>query len=515
MLTAGGIVLPQKSLYGAKYWNDLASDILQKAITREQTLNTKKAKNVVFFVGDGMGITTVTAARILKGQLEGDHAEGIDLEWDKFPSVALSKTYNTDRQVPDSAGTATAYLSGVKTKTAVIGLDDSAIKGDCKSSLNANVESVMISAQKSGKATGFVSTARVTHATPAALYAHSPHRDWECDSDIPQKETDIGCIDIAQQLITLGQDTQVIMGGGRMKMLPREAADPEYPEDSSKAGSRNDGRNLIDEWQASKDKTNSKYVWNLEQFKDVNPLETDNLLGLFEPSHMQFEGNRMNDVGGEPSLSEMVEKTIEILQKDKEGFFLMVEGGRIDHAHHDGLAYHALHDTIALDKAVAKAMSLTNEMETLFIVTADHSNVLSIGGAAVRGSPILGRGGLMNDGLPFTTLSYANGPGGIEELNSFKSTGSRRNLTDTNTDNADFHHPALVPINAETHSGEDVTIYANGPMSHLSHGVHEQHYIAHVVRYASGLNCHNGAPSTGPNSILALLLFSFVRKFIY
>ncbi|XP_071805870.1 alkaline phosphatase-like [Asterias amurensis] len=135
-----------------------------------------------------MGITTVTAARILKGQLEGDNGEETDLEWDKFPSVALSK---------------------------------------------------------SGKATGFVSTARVTHATPAALYAHSPHQDWECDSDIPQKETDIGCIDITQQLITLGQDTQVIMGGERMKMLPREAADPEYPEDSSKAGSRNDGRNLI------------------------------------------------------------------------------------------------------------------------------------------------------------------------------------------------------------------------------------------------------------------------------
>ncbi|XP_071805880.1 alkaline phosphatase, germ cell type-like [Asterias amurensis] len=139
-------------------------------------------------------------------------------------------------------------------------------------------------------------------------------------------------------------------------MLPREAADPEYPEDSSKAGSRNDGRNLI---------------------------------GLFEPSHMQFEGNRMNDVGGEPSLSEMVEKAIEILQKAK-------TGGRIDHAHHDGLAYNALHDTIAMDKAVAKAMSMTYEMETLFIVTADHSHVLSIGGAADRGSPILGRGGESN-----------------------------------------------------------------------------------------------------------------------
>ena len=76
---------------GAKYWNELAYDSLQKAITREQTLNTNKAKNVVFFVGDGMGITTVTAARILKGQLEGDHGEETDLEWDKFPSVALSK----------------------------------------------------------------------------------------------------------------------------------------------------------------------------------------------------------------------------------------------------------------------------------------------------------------------------------------------------------------------------------------------------------------------------------------
>ncbi len=85
---------------------------------------------------------------------------------------------------------------------------------------------------------------------------------------------------------------------------------------------------------------------------------------------------------------------------------------------------------------------------------------------------------------------------------------------------ADFVQPALVPIDYETHGGEDVTIYANGPMSHLFHGVHEQQYIAHVVRYASGLNnCHNGAPSTEPSSMLAMesylpLLFSLLWKLI-
>ncbi|XP_022104227.1 alkaline phosphatase-like [Acanthaster planci] len=466
----------------AEFWNNQAQDTLQKALSREASLNRNVAKNIVFFVGDGMGVSTVTGARIFKGQQEGMTGEETVLAWEKFPSVALSKTYNTNRQVPDSAGTATAYFCGVKTKEDMIGVDDSAVVGDCRSSLNAAVDSVMMDAEKEGKATGFVTTARVTHATPACLYAHSPHRGWESNAYIPEKEAALGCTDIAHQLVTLGNNTKVIMGGGRRKMTPNNFSDYEYPQ---LKGERTDGRNLIEEWQAAKDTQTSLFVWNLEEFKKVEPEKTEFLLGLFEPSHMQYEAERKD----EPSIAEMTEKAIRILQKDKDGFFLMVEGGRIDQAHHNGFAGYAFEETVAFEAAVAKAMEMTNEEDTLVIVTADHSHVMTIGGYPSRGNPILGLYdlGVGDDDLPFTTISYANGPGGTAEQISYNLTGSRRNLTGTDTETPRFIQPAIVPLGRETHGGEDVAIYANGPMSHLFHGVHEQNYMAHVVRYAACL----------------------------
>ncbi|XP_038075941.1 alkaline phosphatase-like [Patiria miniata] len=498
----------------AQFWNIQAQDTLQKALTREASLNRNVAKNIVFFLGDGMGVSTVTAARIMKGQQAGMTGEETVLSWEKFSSVALSKTYNTNRQVPDSAGTATAYFCGVKTKEEMIGVDDQAVLGDCQSSLNAAVDSVMTDAEKEGKATGFVTTARVTHATPACLYAHSPDRNWENNADVPEAEAALGCTDIAHQLVTLGQNIKVIMGGGRREMLPDNFTDYEY---SALTGQRTDGRNLVDEWLASKDAQTSHFVWNLDQFNEVDPENTEYLLGLFESSHMQYEGERTN----EPSIAEMTEKAIRILQKDTDGFFLMVEAGRIDHAHHDGFAGNALNDTVAFDAAVAKAVELTNEEDTLIIVTADHSHVMTLGGYQSRGNPILGLVDLSSaeDDLPFTSIGYTNGPGGIAEQVSYKLFGRRRNLTDNDTENPRFTQPGIVPRESETHGGEDVAIYANGPMSHLFHGVHEQNYIAHVVRYAACLGnrqhcdeyvapCGSGAssvPSGGVTMITVLL----------
>ncbi|XP_038075939.1 alkaline phosphatase-like isoform X2 [Patiria miniata] len=498
----------------AQFWNDQAQDTLQKALTREASLNRNVAKNIVFFLGDGMGVSTVTAARIMKGQQAGMTGEETVLSWEKFPSVALSKTYNTNRQVPDSAGTATAFFCGVKTKAQMIGVDDQAVEGDCQSSLNAAVDSVMTDAEKEGKATGFVTTARVTHATPACLYAHSPDRGWENNADIPAAEAALGCTDIAHQLVTLGQNIKVIMGGGRREMIPDNFTDYEYP---ALTGQRTDGRNLVDEWLASKDAQTSHFVWNLDRFNEVDPENTEYLLGLFESSHMQYEAERTN----EPSIAEMTEKAIRILQKDSDGFFLMVEGGRIDHAHHGGFAGYALNDTVAFDAAVAKAMELTNEEDTLIIVTADHSHVMTLGGYPSRGNPILGLYdlGVGTDGLPFTSIGYANGPGGIADRVSYEMFGQRRNLTDADTETPRFIQPAIVPRDSESHGGEDVAIYANGPMSHLFHGVHEQHYIAHVVRYAACLGnkqhcdeyvapCGSGtssAPSWGVTMIAVLV----------
>ncbi|XP_022104181.1 alkaline phosphatase-like isoform X2 [Acanthaster planci] len=478
-------VCPVRS-QGQQFWNDQAQLTLEKALHRQRTLNTNTAKNVVFFVGDGMGISTVTAARILKGQNMGYPGEETVLAWEKFSSLALAKTYSVDGQVSDSASTATAFFCGVKSRDDIIGLDDRSKLGDCASTLNSSVESFLTLAHKAGKATGFVTTSRVTHATPAALYAHCPDRYWEDDEDVPPEERALGCTDIGSQLAENGKDFEVILGGGRRELTSRDFIDPEYPE---KDGHREDGRNIINEWLLSKPTDRSKYVWNLDDFNNVDPSETDHLIGLFERSHMHYEIDRLDDEAGEPSLAEMVEKAIKILQKDPDGFVLAVEGARIDHAHHGGTARLALLETLAMEAAVAKAMELTNEEDTLVIVTADHSHTLTIGSYPRRGNPILGLyGNEAEDGLPTTTLLYADGPGGLLEMESYNRTGARRNLNHEDTEHLDFAQPAIIPMDDESHAGEDVAIYANGPMSHLFHSTHEQHYIAHVVKYAACLN---------------------------
>ena len=137
------------------------------------------AKNVIFFLGDGMGISTVTAARIFAGQQQGLAGEEYDLAFDKFDNVALIKTYNTDAQVADSAGTITAIMTGQKTRIGVIGINASAERDNCDAALKARLTSLAELAEDKGLRTGIVSTARITHATPAGAYAHTANRNWK------------------------------------------------------------------------------------------------------------------------------------------------------------------------------------------------------------------------------------------------------------------------------------------------------------------------------------------------
>ena len=212
---------------------------------------------------------------------------------------------------------------------------------------------------------------------------------------------------------------EVALGGGRSKFLPRETVDPE---NEKVTGERRDSRDLTQEWQ--KKYQNSSYVWNKAQFDAIDTKKTRHLLGLFERSHMQFEHDRPTDKGGEPSLTEMTAKSIDILSQNKKGYFLMVEGGRIDHAHHNGNAFRALTDTVELSNAVRTALGKVNLDETLIIVTADHSHTFFIQGYPARGNNILGFVREVDDmgnpepnykldkfGLPFTTLGYVNGRG--------------------------------------------------------------------------------------------------------
>uniref|UniRef100_A0A3Q3AUF9 Alkaline phosphatase n=1 Tax=Kryptolebias marmoratus TaxID=37003 RepID=A0A3Q3AUF9_KRYMA len=428
------------------YWRSQARETLQSALDRK--LNTNVAKNILFFLGDGMGVTTYTAARILKGQLQNQSGEDTVMTMDTFPHVGLAKTYSVDFQIPDSAATATAYLCGVKTNLNVIGVNAAARNGVCRTQKGNEVTSILKWAKDAGKSVGVVTTTRVQHATPATTYAHSASRKWYSDADMPDSAKKDGCTDIASQLIK-NIDIDVIIGGGRKYMTPRGTKDPEYPWDFSSRGKRRDGRNLIQEWQS---------------------MKTGKVTPLFNKAVTQ-------DPILDPSIVETTEKAIRILQKNPKGFFLLVEGGRIDQAHHAGQAYMALHEAIAFDKAIAKGLELTKDEETLTIVTADHSQPLTFNGFPFRGQSILGKSPLWaTDMLPYTTLMYGNGPGN-KIIN-----GKRPDIRNVTTNYIQF---SAVPMKSTTHSGEDVAVLARGPMAHLFSGVQEQNYIAHAMAYAA------------------------------
>lgn len=436
--------------------------------------DTHRARNVILFIGDGMGISTQTAARIYQGQQAGADGESTVTTIDSLPHAALVRTYAHDAQVPDSAPTATALLSGIKTRNDVIGVNQTARVGDCAGSRGTEASTLLDLARASGRATGVVSTARITHATPAATYAHTPNRDWENDSEIPEAARAEGCIDIARQLVE-GDPIDVVLGGGRAQFLPTGMADPE---DADRAGLRTDGRDLTQDWLTRNPV--GRYVWNRAGFDAIDPMQTGPVLGLFERDHMEFEVQRAADSGGEPSLSEMTARAIALLETRPGGYVLVIESGRIDHAHHIGLAGIALDETVELDRAVRTALETVDLSETLVVVTADHSHNLSIAGYPRRNNPILGtvvdvdgRLTRAGDGKPYTTLSYANGPGAEE--------GERIDPSTVDTHRLDYEQPALVPLRSASHGGEDVAVKAIGPWSHLFGGTIEQNLIYHII----------------------------------
>jgi alkaline phosphatase len=467
---------------------------------------TGKARNVILFLGDGMSLTTVAAARILEGQRKGNPGEENLLSWERFPATALSKTYNTDSQTPDSAGTMTSITTGVKSHMGAIGVS-AGNRTDCADSLGKGLLSWLALADSAGMATGVVTTTRITHATPAATYAHSPERNWESDTDLPEQAVAAGCRDIAQQLLSAsryGRGPLVVMGGGRGQFTTVEQRDPEYDD---RVGLRLDGRDLVGEWKQAHPQ--GAYVWNEAQLQAAAGAPA--LLGLFEPDHMQFDHDRKRGPDGEPSLAEMTRTAVQSLARDPNGFVLMIEGGRIDHANHAGNAYRALDETIALSDAVRTAIE-TAPKDTLIIVTADHSHTLNFVGYPVRGNPILGKvrgtGGEDGDrtqyardqlGLPYTTLSYANGPGYTGASNA-QPAGSKKfphspssvdpvqgrpDLSNVNTEAPDYMQEALVPTSSETHGGEDVGIWASGPGSDAFRGTLEENVIYHVIVQAT------------------------------
>ena len=443
-----------------------------------QAFADEKAKNIIFFLGDGMGPTTVTAARIYKYKEEGQ------LNFEKFERTARVKTYSHDAQTTDSAPSMAAYMTGVKSNNEVISMSPDTIatppSADAHGNLTVNnclptngtpVETILEMAKAKGKSIGSISTTELTHATPAATFAHICNRNAQYD--------------IAAQLIpggaganlALGSGVDVLMGGGRNQFLPYDAA--------SNPKGRADGRNLLAELVG--------YTLATTKAEMLAAPNTGKFIGLYSSKgQMEYELDRANGAGEgatQPSLSDMTSKAIDILSRNESGYFLMVEGGRIDHALHGTNAKRVMEDTIAFDDAVKAALDKVkrddpNLEHTLIVVTADHDHTMTFNGYVKRGNPILGistgidgKPILDKNGATSTTLVFGNGP----------NRPATRTALDSATVTADnYLQESGVRLSSETHGGGDVELFATGAGAKTFKGTMDNTKIFTLLKTAFG-----------------------------
>ncbi|XP_053685596.1 membrane-bound alkaline phosphatase-like [Sabethes cyaneus] len=461
----------------SEYWQQQALNTLQAKLAEKPVV--AQAKNVIFFLGDGMSPQTVAATRMYLGN------ENKVLSFEEFPYLGTARPYCVNKQVADSACTASAYLSGVKTNYGMINVAPYVPRSNCDyNRTEAEFKGLLQWAQESGKATGVVTNTPITDASPAGAYASIATRDWENNENVLSDGCDPNEYpDIAHQLIhgEVGKNLNVIFGGGRQHFRSTTAVD-----ENGNSGARTDGRNLIAEW-LELHPNRAQYVYNKVGLQAVDVNNTDHLLGLFQTDYLWYnlEIEALNLHETEPKLWELVEVAINMLRKSETGYVLFVEGGRIDNAHHGTRARLALDETAQFSEAIAFARKATSIEDTLIVVTADHSHTMTYNGYTHRGSDILGIADISDeDGLPYTTLSYANG-GGYYDTYTAENRAVRADISALDWTHRDARYLATWPMDLETHGGEDVTVYASGPQAHMFQGNFEQHVIPHLISYAA------------------------------
>jgi len=431
----------------------------------------QKAKNIIFFLGDGMGPSVITAARIHRG------GEDSLLHFERLMErTARIKTYSADYQTTDSAPSMGAYMTGVKMNNDVIsqagarpiepnkdGIDQ------CGQNNGTPAVTILELAKARGKATGAITTTELTHATPASTFAHSCSRD--------------AVYAIAQQIVpggagynkALGDGVDVLMGGGRNHFTPVDPA--------TNPKGRPDGRDLMAEFAGA-----GYYVAGTRAGM-MSAQAGRKFVGIFSAtSHLDYAYQRRPE---QPTLAEMTGKAIDLLSKNPNGFFLMVEGGKIDHALHDTRAKHALEETVAFDDALQLAIERMRAIDpglqnTLIVLTADHDHTMQINGYPKRGNPITdivrdyasGEPKKDADGKTFTTLVFGNGPNRPDV---------RADVDSVVAQSDDYHQETGVHKSSETHGGGDVKLYATGAGSAPFKGTIENTQVFHLMKAAAGL----------------------------
>jgi alkaline phosphatase len=443
-----------------------------------------RAKNVIFFLGDGMGITTLTAARIFAVGESGD------LTIDTLPESAFVKTFSNDAQVTDSAASMSAYMTGVKQDNGVISMSSDTRSISPGPDKNGNllasrcasghaVPTLAELAKRHGLAAGVVTTDSVTGATPAATYAHACSR--KAYNDISASLVPGG----AGFNQALGTGMDLVFGGGAQFFAPFE-----------RGGKRSDGRDLLAELGAR----GYRIASTPAQMQALDPGQGQPVIGLFARDVMSYEAVR--DQGKEPSLTEMTVKAIDILSKKPGGFFLMVEGGRIDHALHATLAKRALQETVSFDDALKAAIDKMRQLDpglknTLIVATADHDHTLLLNGYSPRtGKTTATNPGVLGlvhtmpdkgprldkDGAPYTIIGFGTGERRVAGKR------GQEKLTDEIASGDDYHQEAVVRVKpgTETHGGTDVYLGAIGASAELFRGTIDNTRVFSLIKTAAG-----------------------------
>lgn len=320
-------------LGGISFAKDKTKEEVVQIVSNE---SAKEPKYIFYMIGDGLGSSQRQIAEYYKQQVEGD--DNLKLTMNSFPVAGMNTTHSLDTLVTDSAAAGTALATGHKTNNGMI---SQLPNGE-------NVETLIEMAEEKGLATGIITTTRLTHATPAVFASHNASRNNEDD--------------IALDYLDSG--VEFLAGGGYRHFVPKD-----WIGGKSK---RTDERNVLSEFR----KQGYKVFYNestVDEFRNYDTTSKEKVIATFTYSHLPYEIDRMKD-DKTPSLAEITEKGIDVLSQYEDGFFMMVEGGRIDHACHANDAPGSIHDTLAFDEAVKEAYDfyLEHPEETLIVVVGDH-----------------------------------------------------------------------------------------------------------------------------------------------
>jgi alkaline phosphatase len=479
MLAAGCAVSTVPTLPSA-----VTSAPAQTSASSSNSTSPTHIKNILFFLGDGMGVGTMTAARIYAAGEDGQ------LTLDTLPYTAFIKTYSHDAMVTDSAAGMSAYMTGVKVNNNVLSMSADTLAVAPAADANGNRQlsactngqpavTLLELARRRGQAVGVVTTTRITDATPAATFSHACHRGVETD--------------IAAALVpggagynsALGEaGIDVILGGGSRAF-----------NSVAQGGKRADGRDLLAEMRAQ----GYQVASSTAQMNAVMPGQK--IIGLFAPANLSYDAVR--DPAREPSLAQMTDKAITQLAASPRGFFLMVEGGQIDVGLHATLAKRALQETVAFDQALATAISRMQAIDpglkhTLIVATADHDHSLQLNGYSPRtGKTTASAPGVLGlardtngkprldaDGAPYTILTFGTG-----EHRESRSRSEAAALTDAIVSADDYHQEAAVRSGkgGEAHGGANLFLGAMGAGAERFHGTIENNHVFDLIKAAGEL----------------------------